>query len=603
MERAAVKPQLLVVGGGPAGLTGAIAAAENGVDVLIVDEGLTLGGQLVKQTHKFFGHQGFFASKRGFEIADILKKKVKNLGVSVMLQTTLVGFYDDYAVAYDRENNKTIEIDYDYVLLATGASERFLVFKNNMLPGVYGAGAVQTLMNQYGVLPGEDFLIVGAGNIGLIVAYQIMQAGGNVRAIVEISNKVGGYEVHVNKVKRMGVPILLRHTIVEAIGKERVKGAVIAQVDENYRIIEETKREIVVDTICLAVGLQPSVELANQLKTELVYIPELGGYVPKRDENMRTTVENVFVAGDLAAIEEATSAMAEGYIAGYTIAQDITKKDLSKEIEKYKEELADLRRGPFGEKIRKGLKKMGIIMPEGGYRRERQEDFGPVGKLRAVMECHQNIPCNPCEAVCPTDAIDMGGNINGIPHINYEKCVGCAMCVMKCPGLAIFMVQEFDEYSVVGIPYEFEPLPEKGQKVILMDRDGKEVGEGVVHKIMKNKKEKTHVVFVAMERGLEKTVRHFRLPTPEEEEIVCRCEEVTKKDVERAIEMGFTDFEELRRYLRIGMGPCGGRTCRLLAAGIMARKLGKSIEEISPMTLRPPSIPLPFSAILRGDEK
>ena len=598
-----LKTSFLVVGGGPAGLTASIAAASAGVDVLIVDEGLELGGQLVKQTHKFFGHEGFFASKRGVEIASILRKRVEDLGVRYMVETTLVGFYEDGAVAYNRREDKNYEIDFDYVLLATGASERFLVFKNNMLPGVYGAGAVQTLMNQFGVLPGEDFLIVGAGNIGLIVAYQIIQAGGNVRAIVEISGKVGGYQVHANKVRRMGVPILLRHTIVEAIGRSRVKGAVVAKVDENFKVVPGTERELAVDVICLSVGLQPSVELASQLGVKMEYIKELGGFVPWRDENMRTSKRNVFVAGDLAGIEEATSAMAEGYITGYTVAQDITGRDYSKEVEHYKKELEDLRRGPFGEKIRKGLSKMGIHLPSGGYRKEIQSDFGPVGKLRAVMECHQNIPCNPCEAVCPTDAIDMGGNINGIPHINYEKCVGCGMCVMKCPGLAIFMVQEFEDYSVVGIPYELNPLPEKGQKVIVMDREGRDVGEGVVYKVMKNRKDKTHIVFVAVERGLERSVRHFRLPTPEEEEIVCRCEEVTKKDVERAIDMGFTDFEELRRYLRIGMGPCGGRTCRLLAMGILVRKTGRSIEELSGMTLRPPSIPLPFSAILRGDEE
>ena len=597
-----VKTQLLVVGGGPAGLAGAIAAAESGVDVLIVDEGLELGGQLVKQTHKFFGNERFFASIRGFEIAKILKERAERAGVKYMLQTTLVGFYEDVAVAYNRKERKNYEIEYDYVLLATGASEKFLVFKNNHLPGVYGAGAVQTLMNQYGVLPGEDFLIVGAGNIGLIVAYQILQAGGNVRAIVEISDRIGGYEVHANKVKRMGVPILLRHTIVKALGRERVKGAVIAKVDEKFRIIPGTEREIVADTICLSVGLQPSVELAGQLDLKMIYIPELGGHVPFRDENMRTSDPKVFVAGDLAGIEEATSAMAEGFIAGYTIAQEITGKDLSSMIELYKKELADLRRGPFGEKIRKGLSKMGIQLPSGGYREEIQEDFGPKGKLRAVIECHQNIPCNPCEAVCPTDAISLGGNINGIPHVDYEKCVGCAMCVMKCPGLAIFMVQEMEEYSLVGIPYELLPLPEKGQRVVLMDRDGKDVGEGIVHRVLKNRKDKTHVVYVIVEKGLEKVVRHFRIPTKEEEEIVCRCEGVTKRQIEEAIDMGFTDFEELRRYLRIGMGPCGGRTCRLLTLGIMARKLGKSIEEISNMTFRPPSIPMPFEAILRGEE-
>ena len=597
-----VRTQLLVVGGGPAGMAGAIAAAENGVDVLIVDEGLKLGGQLVKQTHKFFGSADFFAGVRGVEIAKDMASRIEKLGVEIMLQTTLIGFYEDSAVAYDRKRNRTFEIDYDYVLLATGASERFLAFKGNTLPGVYGAGAVQTLMNQYGTLPGRNFLVVGAGNIGLIVAYQLLQAGARVRAVLEISDRIGGYEVHAAKIKRMGVPIMLRHTILEAIGDDRVEGAVISRVDENFKPVPGTECEVVVDTICLSVGLQPSIELAGQLGIDIAYVPELGGYVPVRDEDMRTSSEKVFVAGDLSGIEEATTAMTEGFIAGYRIAQEIKGIDLEEKIRDFKNRLIDFRRGPFGEKIRKGLERFGISMPSGGYKESVENISEPVGKLRAVIECHQNIPCNPCEAFCPTGAIDLGGNINGIPRIDYSKCVGCSVCVMKCPGLAIFMVQELDEYSIVGIPYELIPLPEVGDRVLLRDREGNTVGEGIVEKVMVNRKDKTHVVFVAVEKGLEKIVRHVEIPREEDDEIVCRCEEVTRSDIERAIEMGLTDFEELRRYLRIGMGPCGGRTCRLLALGILAKKTGKSLSELSPGTFRPPSMPLPFSAISGGDE-
>ncbi len=597
-----IKTEFLVVGGGPAGLTASIVAAENGVNVLIVDEGLRLGGQLVKQTHKFFGHQGFYASKRGFEIAEILTRKVKNLNVNTMLETTLVGFYEDVAVAYNRSEDKNYEIEYDFLLLATGASERFIPFENNTLPGVYGAGAVQTLMNQFGVLPGEDFLIIGAGNIGLIVAYQLIQAGANVKGVVEITDKVGGYEVHASKIKRLGVPIFLKHTIIKAIGNDKVKGAVIAQVDDKFSIIPGTEKEIVVDVICLAVGLKPSVELASQLNLKLVYISELGGFIPWRDDNMRSSHEKIFVAGDLAGIEEATSAMAEGYIVGYTVAQEITGRDLKDKVENYKKELIELRRGPFGEKIRKGLEKLGMSLPSGGYRTEVQKDQGPYGKLRPVIECYQNIPCNPCEVVCKFGAINLGGNINGIPYVNYDKCNGCALCVMKCPGLAIFMVQEFEDYSIVGIPYELQPVPQDGEMVVLLNRNGEKVGTGEVYRVIKNEKDKTHVVFVKVKKGLERVVRSFKFPE-KKNEIVCRCEEITTEEIEKAIDEGFTDFEELRRYLRLGMGACGGRTCKEIAMRILAKKTGKKIEEISTMTHRPPSFPLPFSAILRGDEE
>ncbi|WP_448376510.1 FAD-dependent oxidoreductase [Fervidobacterium sp.] len=592
----------LIVGSGPAGLTGAIAIAETlggGQDVIIVDEGIEPGGQLPKQTHKFFGHEEFYASVRGFEIGNLLVKKVKSLEVEIIQQATVTGIYEDVITVYDRVNNIVNEYLADYLLIATGATEKFLAFKNNTLPGVYGAGAVQTLMNQYKVLPGQSFLIIGAGNIGLIVAYQLVQAGAVVKAIVEASSKVGGYAVHANKIKRLGVPILLKHTILEAIGSDKVRGAVVAEVDDAFRPIVGTEKEFVVDSICLAVGLQPNVELVAQTGAKLVYMPELGGHIPWRDENMRTTIQNVFVAGDLSGIEEATTAMIEGYIAGYNIAQEITGKSQEEKIQKMKDELSEFRRGPFSKKVRDGLKKLNIYFPAGGYREELQNNYGPKGKLRAVIECPQPIPCNPCETSCPTGAINVGGNINGIPHIDYEKCIGCGVCVTKCPGLAIFMVQENENYSIVGIPYELLPIPSKGDKVKLLDREGKYVADGEIDHVIPNNKGKTHIVYLKVPKGLEENVRsfsYFKKP----EAFVCRCEELTREEIERTIDMGITDYEELRRVLRIGMGPCGGKTCRNLTLQILAEKTGSTISDIELGAYRPPTIPTPFEAVVKS---
>ncbi len=599
------KLKALIIGAGPAGLTGAIAIAESigsGEGILIVDEGIEAGGQLPKQTHKFFGHEGFFASVRGFEIGKKLVNRVNQLGIQIKLQTTVTGIYEDGIILYDRVSNIVEHYKANYILLATGATEKFLTFKNNTLPGVYGAGAVQTLMNQYKVLPGSSFLIVGAGNIGLIVAYQLIQAGAKVKAIVEVSSKIGGYMVHANKVKRLGVPIYLNHTILEAIGNDRVEGAVIAQVNEKFQPIPGTEKEFVVDTICLAVGLQPNIELAAQTGAKIVYVPELGGYVPLRDENMKTTVDNVYIAGDLSSIEEATTAMIEGYIAGYNIAQKFLRKDLSEKINQMKSELSEFRKGPFSAKVRSGLEKFNIHFPAGGYREKVQENLGPKGKLRAIIECPQAIPCNPCETSCPSGAINVGGNINGIPEIDYEKCTGCGICVMKCPGLAIFLVQEKEDYSIVGIPYELLPIPEKGQEVELLDRDGKTVGRGQIENVILNKRDKTHIVFLRVPNGMENIVRSFTLPK-ENKEYVCRCEEITKEDIERVIDLGITDYEELRRILRIGMGPCGGKTCRALTLQILSQKTGQSISDIELGMFRPPVIPTPFEAITKYHEK
>lgn len=596
-----VKTDFLIIGGGPAGLCAAIEASKRNVKTLIVDEGVELGGQLVKQTHKFFGHEGFYASVRGFEIAKKLISQL-NENVTVMKQTTITGIYEDVITAYDRQKDIVIEIEPKYILICVGASERFISFENNHLPGVYGAGAVQTLMNQFKVLPGKRVLMIGSGNIGLIVSYQLLQAGAQVKAIVEIADKIGGYQVHADKVKRLGVPILLRHTIKRAVGEEKVEGAVVNQVDENFNTILGTEKEFAVDMICIATGLVPSIELAQMAGVKIEYIPELGGYVPYRDSQMRTNVKNIFVAGDIAGIEEATTAMIEGRIAGLNVAQEITGEDLKEDLEKMQRELTEFRSGPFSDKVRKGLEK---FFPQyvSSYSKSKQQDLGPIGKLRPIIECYENIPCNPCQTSCPSGAIMVPGNINSLPVIDYSKCTSCGICAMKCPGLAIFMVQENYQSGrdLVVIPYEFLPLPEKGERVIALDRQGKDISQAEVLRVVKSAN-KTHLVYLIVPAGLAQTVRSFRIPQ-KVDSLVCRCEEITLEQVEKAIDEGYTDYEELKRYLRIGMGPCGGRTCRVITLGILARKTKKTIQEIGCSTFRPPSMPVKFDSVIKGEIK
>ena len=117
-------------------------------------------------------------------------------------------------------DDKYIKVQSKAIVIATGASEKVLAFPNNDLPGIYGAGAVQTLMNVNGVLPGTDVVMVGSGNIGLIVSYQLMQAGVNVKCVIEASDKIGGYKVHASKLKRLGVDILTSHSVKRAFGTE-----------------------------------------------------------------------------------------------------------------------------------------------------------------------------------------------------------------------------------------------------------------------------------------------------------------------------------------------------------------------------------------------
>ncbi len=353
---------ILTIGAGPAGLCAAIEAAQNGAQVLIVDENQKAGGQLIKQTHKFFGSKQEKAGTRGIDIAKELENELYSLEsqgkINIMLDSTVIGYYESkknhlFGIVRRKDyKSQFLEINCKAAIIAVGAMENMILFPNNDLPGVYGAGAVQTLMNVYGVKPGKNVLMVGAGNVGLIVAYQLLQAGINVDSVVEAAPRIGGYHVHAAKLRRCGVPIYTSHSIKEVLGKDKVEGAVIVKLDKDWQPIAGSETIVDCDTVCLAVGLTPSTRILSQIGVEMEIIPEAGGYVALHDESMQTSVKNIYVSGDSSGIEEASTAMIEGKIAGLSSALSIGTTKEKVNFLKYKNELNLLRAGPFGDKPR-----------------------------------------------------------------------------------------------------------------------------------------------------------------------------------------------------------------------------------------------------------
>ncbi|MDG6221066.1 MAG: 2Fe-2S iron-sulfur cluster-binding protein, partial [Candidatus Thermoplasmatota archaeon] len=440
---AEVEVDVLIVGGGPAGLSAAKELGKNGVGVIIADDKLELGGKLSLQTHNFFGSiKDCYAGTRGMDIGKKLAGEINAMEeVEVWLNSPVVGVFTDKKVGVVKDGAYTI-VSPKVLLVTAGAREKSLAFPGCDLPGVYGAGAFQTLVNRDMVAASKRIFVLGGGNVGLIAAYHALQAGIEVAGLAEGMVFCGGYKVHLDKLRRFGIPIYTSHTVVRAVGGDGVEKVVIAEVDESFNPISGTEKEFSADTLLIAVGLNPVNEIAKQAK-------EFGF--------------SVYSAGDADLISEASAAMFSGKIVGSRIMKDM---GLDVAIpDEWDELMETLRSCPA---------------PVEGC-----ETASFDNGVYPVIRCNQEIPCNPCTEVCPKNSIKtMDGTVTGLPVYDGE-CISCGRCVCICPGLAITLVdKDYDPARAsarVVIPWE---LPEgtisDGEEVITSGFEGEVVGRGKV---------------------------------------------------------------------------------------------------------------------------
>lgn len=347
--------EMLVIGGGPAGLSAAIEAAQAGVKVIVADANERAGGQLFKQIHKFFGSSMHRAGTRGMDIGELLLKQCMQLNVEIMLDSLVIGIYEGNVVAIDKKvslsEHKLERIQAEKLVIATGASENAVRFPGWTLPGVMGAGAAQTMANYHRVLPGKKVLTIGSGNVGLIVSYQLMQAGAEIMGIVEALPNINGYAVHASKLTREGIPIYTGYTVVEARGTERVEQAVIGRVNPDWSIVSGSEITLDLDTIIIGAGLKPLTGIAYMGGCKLINDRFLGGWAPCHNSDMETTTRDIYVAGDASGVEEANTAIEEGKLCGIAIAQALGHMDngSAEGLKKAAwERLAGLREGAHG---------------------------------------------------------------------------------------------------------------------------------------------------------------------------------------------------------------------------------------------------------------
>ncbi|KZL90291.1 FAD-dependent oxidoreductase [Clostridium magnum] len=518
---------VIVVGAGPAGLSAAIEAAKRGLKVVVFDENSKPGGQLFKQIHKFFGSKEHRAKIRGFKIGEELLKEAEEAGVEVVLNAIVMGLFLDKEITVNI-NDEVVHYKGDAIIVATGASENMVTFDGWTLPGVIGAGAAQTMMNLHSVKPGKKILMLGSGNVGVVVGYQLLQSGCEVVAIVDAAPKIGGYGVHAAKVARCGVPFYLSHTIIKAEGDQFVTGVTIGEVDNKWQVIPGTEKYFEVDTICLAVGLSPMSQLLKMAGCNMEENPKKGGFVPLCDEYGETSIPGIFVAGDVSGIEEASSAMIEGRISGVAAAYKlgfIDKEELEVKVGELEKALLSLRQGMFGpenkgkdmDKTEEGYD-VSINLLKKGYLTEEEVVKYPgvksIKEIHPVIECSQNIPCNPCQDACPKNCIKIGEKITSLPIVDEEsKCIGCGLCVASCSGQSIFLVNEdYEEgYTSVTLPYEFLPLPEKGVKGVALGRSGQEVCEAEVVEIKSlSAFDHTHLLTIKVPKDMGMKARFFK---------------------------------------------------------------------------------------------
>jgi glycine/D-amino acid oxidase-like deaminating enzyme/thioredoxin reductase/Fe-S-cluster-containing hydrogenase component 2/ferredoxin len=544
------KTQVAIIGAGPAGLAVREELNIHGIENIVIDNNDQIGGQFLMQTHQFFffEREKKFGGMRGFEIAQSLAGEDRS---GIFLNSVVWDIFENHRVAVKNiANNEVYYIDTSHLVVATGAVPYMPSFQNDDLPGVYTAAVVQKMMNQEFTLLGKNILTVGAGNIGYLTSYQLVQAGAKVKAILEAQSFEGGFPVQANRVRRLGIPLLTSKILVKAIpnkARDGIIGAVVADC-VNFKAVPGTEQLIDnIDAINICTGLVSDDQL-------LIKGKEIFG-------------RRCYGAGDAIRIGEGTSAVLKGRQVAFEILEEMGKG--------------------YDYNIYLGLSKEYIDSQQHPIKMK-EKPFLPTEKRRAekafvIIDCLYGFACNPCEFACPHGAITKTST-STIPQIDFDMCIGCMECVYQCPGLAIFGYNLKKNWLFLPVEY----FVEVGSEVFLVDNYGKILGNGIIEKVLK-KKNKTNIARVSSldlhgEELME--VRAFILKenfpsniewkeTDESvpaETFICHCDDVKMEDILEVVgDREFISVDEIKHTTRLGMGACRGKRC--------IKRLKQSISE------------------------
>ncbi len=355
---------VIVIGAGPAGLAGAISCADHGLKVTIIDEFIKPGGRLIGQLHEE-PSGGWW---NGVKESERLHTEAKKRSIDIKCGVSVYNLDKEDKLWNVHTSIGTLIAP--YVLVATGAAEFPIPIPGWTLPGVMSIGAAQVMTNVHRVEVGKKGIIIGANILSFAILNELQLAGINVERIIlpeknPLSQKAGEPEEVIKSllnashlapssllrfgsrfmkkgwfrkmgihffpkggIKINGTPLQLRKAAVEIIGKDQVEGVLIADTDPDGNIVQGTEKKYEADFVCIAGGLYPLAELTAVAGCPFQYIPELGGHIPHHSLKMETPLPGLFVAGNITGIESGKIAMAQGTVAGLSIAYHARKKDL-----------------------------------------------------------------------------------------------------------------------------------------------------------------------------------------------------------------------------------------------------------------------------------
>jgi len=534
------KTDVAIIGAGPSGLAAREILNIHKIDNIVVDNNDQIGGQFLMQTHQFFffEKEKKFGGMRGFDIARYLAGENHR---GIFLNSTVWDILEGGRLAVKNIKSEEIYyVDAKFLIIATGAVPFMPPFENDDVPGVYTAAVVQKMMNQEFTLLGKNVLTVGAGNIGYLTSYQLIQAGARVKAIIEALPVEGGFPVQANRVRRLGIPVLTSKILVKAIPNENydgITGAVIADA-ENFEPVPGTEKVINgIDAINICTGLISDDAL-------LIKGREVFG-------------RNCHGAGDAIRIGEGTSAVLRGKQVAYEIIDEMGLRYDYKQYLKISKEYIDSQQEP-------------VKVIDEPYMPSKERMWE---KPFVLIDCLYGFACNPCAFACPHDAITKLST-STVPEIDFDKCVGCMQCVYQCPGLAIFGYNLKKKWLFLPVEYDVK----ENSEVYLVNNQGQKLGEGVIEKVLR-KENRTNIARVrAIDINGEAlaTVRGFIIKEVYPDEInfdeevaqhagdqyICHCDDVKLHEILNIIgPRKFISVDEIKHTTRLGMGACRGKRC------------------------------------------